>query len=433
MSNNITKPAAATLAAANASITAKPTENSSVSSKSGEPDEVITFLKGTSVTVFPELSSATTVVKAVPRNELFLSLGDLSFAVPKAFTKFGLQPAHCGPNVVFLNATDDAFYVQKLQKPQARLWVLGNSASNSGYVKRRLFEGGFARNIQVEFVCTALFELFATKDGLDTVYYNGEPVDLPDLVLVRVGAKVDYFGLAVLRQLERMGVTVLNGSSSIEISRDKLQTMQYLAGHGLPIPKTLLARFPISIETLEKELEYPLILKKSSGSQGVGIMKVTSSAQLEELVDMLDTKDPLIFQEFIKASSGRDIRVFVVGGRVVASMMRIARSGYKANVHQGGRVEPLKISASVEWLCLEVVRIIGLDCAGVDLLVDTDSVKICEVNSSPGFDGLEKATGIDITTNIMSYIKLRLGVWRVPKRFREVKKGVAVSASEGVV
>lgn len=392
-------------------------------------DKAYSFLRRTGAP-FAEHDAPTTVIHAVAGDPRYASVGDRAIAVPTSFIQYGLRPTHQGSKVFFLDASDNAFYHQQLSEPSVTVWCLGNSDSTEGYVKRRLFESAFSKNIQMNFMATSHFELFATKDGLDTVYYDGNPVELPDIILVRVGALVDYFGLAVIRQLERMGVTVLNGSTSIEISRDKLQTMQFLAAHGLPIPKTLLARFPFNIETLEKELSYPVILKKSSGSQGKGIIKVSSSEQLEELVDLLDTKDPLIFQEFIKASSGRDLRVYVVGGRVVASMMRIAAKGYKANVHQGGLVEAVEISPQVEWLVLEVVRIIGLDCAGVDLLIDEDTFKICEVNSSPGFKGLETATGSDVAASIVQYIKLRLGVWRTPKRFKEIKKGVAVSTKD---
>jgi len=232
-------------------------------------------------------------------------------------------------------------------------------------------------------------------------------------VIVRVGAAVDYFGLAVLRHIEQIGVLVLNRLAGIEVSRDKLLTVQHLAAHGLPIPKTVLAKFPIKLDTIKREFEYPIIIKKASGSQGKGIIKVDTHEQLEDLVDMLDTGKPLIFQEYVSASSGKDLRVFVIGGRVVGAMMRIAAKGnFKANVHQGASVKPVKISPQVEWLVLETVRIVGLDIAGVDLLIDKTTYKICEVNSSPGFEGLEKACGENIAIKMFQYMKMRLGVWR---------------------
>lgn len=254
------------------------------------------------------------------------------------------------------------------------------------------------------------FELVCSKDGLETILYNGKPVDLPDCIITRVGASVDYFGLAVIRQLEKMGGLILNPRSSIEISRDKLLTVQHLAAHGLPIPKTILAKFPMNIDTIKKEFSYPVIIKKASGSQGKGIIKVDTHEQMTDLMEMIDVGKPLIFQEMIQASKGRDLRVFVIGGRVIGAMMRIASgNNFKANVHQGGSVKAVQVSSQVEWLVLETVKIIGLDIAGVDLLIDKDTYKICEVNSSPGFEGLEVALGIDIATCMFQYMKMRLG------------------------
>ena len=153
-----------------------------------------------------------------------------------------------------------------------------------------------------------------------------------------------------------------------------------------------------------------------------------SHAQLEDLVDMLDTGKPLIFQEFVAASSGKDLRVFVIGGRVVGAMMRLAAKGnFKANVHQGGSVKPVKISPQVEWLVLETVKIVGLDIAGVDLLIDRNTYKICEVNSSPGFEGLEKALGENIGIKMFLYCKMRLGVWR---RGGKLGRGITVPVQD---
>lgn len=194
------------------------------------------------------------------------------------------------------------------------------------------------------------FELVASKDGLEEILYEGSKVTLPDCVMTRVGANVGYFGLAVIRHLENLGCLMFNGLKSIEISRDKLLTVQYLAAHGLPIPKTILAKFPMNLQTIKREFTYPIIVKKASGSQGIGVIKVDTHEQMEDLVDMLDTGKPLIFQEMITASYGKDLRVFVIGGRVVGAMMRTAAKGnFKANVHQGGTVRKVKLSAQVKY------------------------------------------------------------------------------------
>eukprot|EP00474_Spongospora_subterranea_P003517 CRZ03975.1 hypothetical protein [Spongospora subterranea] len=363
-----------------------------------------------------ESNSSTCLIDALPACETYANLGSISVCVPASFIPFGLRPVHCGPSVIYLNAEDPAFYLQKLPSPVLTLWVLCRNDEMTGWVARRLWETSFARNVALRVVDTGKFELLATKDGLENILYDGVKIEMPDIVLVRTGAAIDYFGLAVVRQLEKMGVTVLNGCQSIEISRDKLQTMQVMAAHGLPIAKTLLAKFPINLKVVEDHFVYPIIVKKSSGSQGKGIILVKDHEDLEDLVDLLDPKEPLIFQEFLSHSKGRDLRVLVVGGRVVTCMMRVANKGFKANVHQGGSVRPVTISPQVEWLVLEATRLTGLDIAGVDLLIDKDTYKICEINSSPGFEGLEKATGFDVASATLAYINLRMGLYRIPRR-----------------
>lgn len=156
-----------------------------------------------------------------------------------------------------------------------------------------------------------------SSDGLDHIYYAGEKVtEMPDAVIPRMGAKIDYFALAVVRQLQKMDCLMFNDLNSLEISRDKLKTLQTLGAVNLPVPKTMIAKFPLEYHAINKTFTYPLILKKSSGSQGKGVMLVQSEQHLKDMEDMLNFKNPLIFQEYIKSSHGRDIRVFVVGGKV---------------------------------------------------------------------------------------------------------------------
>jgi len=299
---------------------------------------------------------------------------------------------------------------------------------NEMYVKRRLWEAAWKKNIAVQIKSYKKFDLFASTDGLEQILYDGKQCDqLPDCLMVRVGAKVTYFGLAVIRQFEKMGVVVLNDFKSVDISRDKLHTLQTLAAHGIPIPKTIVTNFPLKIDTLERELKYPLIVKKTSGSQGKGVLKVDSRNHLEDIEDLLDPNTPLIFQEFLENTKGRDIRVFVCGGVIVGSMMRIATKGFKSNVHQGGKVKPVKLDNQIRWLVLETVKLCGLDIAGVDLLIDKDNYKVCEINSSPGFEGLEHAIGLDIAGSIFDFIKFRLGVWRIHTPSTKRGKKIAIS------
>jgi gamma-F420-2:alpha-L-glutamate ligase len=325
-----------------------------------------------------------------------------------------LKPQVIGETgIVFYNAQDLTYYQRELSDPLLTVWLLTHNANDLKYVNKRLFEVAYAQNIQLRIMETHKFDLISSSDGLDEIYYDGKGVKLPDCVFPRLGANIDYFGMAVIRQLENAHLLVLNPIHSMIISRDKLYQVQHLAITGLPFPKTMIAKFPVDFKTVEKVFpEYPIVLKRSSGSQGKGVMLCHSREQLGDIADMIDTSKPLIFQEYIKKSHGRDIRVFVVGGKAIGGMMRIAKKGFKANFHLGGSVKPVKLSPAIEWLAIEAARCVGLDIAGVDILIDDDSYKICEINSSPGFQGFELATGINVPDRIFDFIKIRLGLWR---------------------
>ncbi|MFC2159977.1 RimK family alpha-L-glutamate ligase, partial [Actinomycetota bacterium] len=194
----------------------------------------------------------------------------------------------------------------------------------------------------------------------------------------------------------------------------KLATLQLLATNNIPIPKTMLAKFPINISAVEKEFEYPLIIKTITGSQGKGVFLLEDNNKLNDLATLMeiskDSKTNLILQEFISFSKGRDIRVIVIGGRTIGAMLRTAKGkNFKANYSAGGLVEPYELNPAIEWLSIESSRLIGLDIAGVDILFDKDNnYRICEINSYPGFEGFEKATGINVPEEIFNYINLRL-------------------------
>lgn len=219
--------------------------------------------------------------------------------------------------------------------------------------------------------------------------------------------------LALIRHFEKLGVFVLNTADAIAKAKDKLHTLQILASRNLPIPKTLLAKFPINQQILEKEFTYPFVMKKISGSLGKGVLLIKTPQQLEDILGLLEDQinnlqPNLIFQEFIKHSQGRDLRVIVIGGKVIGVMQRKAKAGdFRANFNAGGSVSNFKITPEIEWLAIEAANALGLGIAGVDLLFDTDSYKICEVNSSPQFEGFEQATGINIPQKIFEFISLK--------------------------
>lgn len=261
----------------------------------------------------------------------------VTIEVSKAeYEKYDLRPQVVGINrITFLDAQNLEFYKRKLKEPIMRVWILSDvDEKKIKYTNKRLFEEARRMNIQLDIMYIPKFDLVCQKDGMNAILYDGEPVtEMPDCVFPRLGATVDYFGMAVVRHLEKMDTLVLNPVDSLDVSKDKLYTLQHLGSYGLPIPKTMIAKFPIDIKAIEREFTYPLILKKSSGSQGKGVMLVRDADALEDISTMVDTSQPLIIQEFIEKSSGRDIRVLVVGGKAIGGMMRIANKGFKVRMN----------------------------------------------------------------------------------------------------
>ena len=186
---------------------------------------------------------------------------------------------------------------------------------------------------------------------------------------------------------------------------------QILAQAGLPIPKTLLTRFSCKAELVEKQVGFPCVLKVVTGSHGAGVYLCENAKQFEdlsELISSLDSKTSMIIQEYISHSEGRDLRVIVIGGRVVGAMQRTSTDGsFKANISRGGQGEAYDVDDEMEMLAIQVAKVLDLDIAGVDLLFHPDGYRICEANSAPGFKGFEKALDINIPRKVFDYVKLR--------------------------
>ncbi|MGJ3240065.1 MAG: ATP-grasp domain-containing protein [Anaerolineae bacterium] len=258
-------------------------------------------------------------------------------------------------------------------------------------------------------------DIIVTRDDRKSVLVDGKVTPLPDFLIPRMGASTTYYALAIIRHLERLGVTVINSSTAIEAVRDKLYTQQILAASNLPVPKTMLARFPVNVDLVEKQLGFPVVVKTISGSHGSGVYLSENRDNFADISTLLNSTKPdtnIILQEFIASSHGQDLRVIVVGGRVVACMRRFSTDdNFKANVSRGGGSEPYAVTPEIEMLALESARILELDIAGVDLLFDGDHFAICEVNSSPGFAGMERAHEglVNIAEAIYQYALVRLG------------------------
>jgi len=293
-------------------------------------------------------------------------------------------------------------------------WMLVKDRFWESYETNRLIEEFQKQDIDIQLVDPNTVDIFVNKENRQSILVNGEPSDLPKFVFPRTGSGTTYHIKAVIRHFERMGVPVINSSDAIDNVKDKLYTHQILAQSNLDIPKTMLLRYPIDIDFVEKNIGFPVIVKKISGSYGRGVFLCEDKKQLRQLVTMAElTKKSydIIIQEFIKDTWGKDLRVFVVNDKVVGCMMRQATDDdFRANITRGGEGFPYEVNEQIEWLSSESSKALGLDIAGVDLLFDNGGYKICEVNSNPGFEGMEKFTKKNIAGEIVSFIKLKLGL-----------------------
>ncbi len=241
-----------------------------------------------------------------------------------------------------------------------------------------------------------------------SVYYRDRmhPLRDYDVVIPRIGASVTEYGLAVVNQFDMMGIPVVNNSQPIARARDKLRSLQLLTRHDVDIPRTVIARNPGQIQRAIKMVGgVPVILKLIRGTQGVGVMLVDKEEQVESIIETVwILGQDILIQEFVKESEGKDIRALVVGDRVVAAMRREARIGeFRANIHRGAGAAPLTLAPAYEWAAVMASRVMALQVAGVDLLESRTGPKVMEINSSPGFEGLEVATGVDVARSIIEY------------------------------
>jgi len=292
-------------------------------------------------------------------------------------------------------------------------WMLVKDKFWKSYETNRLIEEFQKQDIEVQLVDPTTVDIFVNKDNKKSILVNGLESDLPKFVFPRTGSGTTYYIKAVIRHFERMGVPVINSSDAIDNVKDKLYTHQILAQSNLDIPNTMLLKHPIDIDFVEKNIGFPVIVKKISGSYGRGVFLCENKKQLNQLITMAElTKKSydIIIQEFVKDTWGKDLRVFVVNNKVVGCMMRQSTDDdFRANLSRGGEGFPYEVNEQIEWLSSEASKALGLDIAGVDLLFQNGGYKICEVNSNPGFEGMENFTKKNIAKEIVSFIKLKLG------------------------
>jgi gamma-F420-2:alpha-L-glutamate ligase len=258
------------------------------------------------------------------------------------------------------------------------------------------------------------FDLVVDSEHSWSAIYQGRALPKPDLILPRTGSETSYFTLAVLRHFERLGVAIANGPDAVESVADKLHTLQILASARLPIPKTILGKFPADGGLVERELGFPVVVKKLRGTRGNGVLLAQNRAQFDDLANLLDGAAPgadFLFQQYIKASHGRDVRVVVVHGRIIAAMERISGDGgFKSNISLGGVAKPYRPPAEMAALALSVAQELKLDIAGVDILFDENGYRVCEANSAPGFQGLERACAIDAPKLMLLAMSKKFGL-----------------------
>jgi ribosomal protein S6--L-glutamate ligase len=275
------------------------------------------------------------------------------------------------------------------------------------YSHRRMKEAAEARGHALDIVNTLRCYMNIASRRPE-IYYNGEKLPLYDAVIPRIGASVTFYGLAVLRQFEMMGVFPLNESVAIGRSRDKLRSMQILARDGIGLPVTTFAHDPKQTEEVLKLAGgAPLVIKLLEGTQGIGVVLADTDRSAKSVIEAFRGADVnIMVQEFIKEAGGTDIRALVVGGKVVAAMKRTgAADDFRSNLHRGGSAEPIRISPEERSTALRAAKSMGLNVCGVDMLRSNHGPVVMEVNSSPGLEGIEKATGIDIAGKIIEFLE----------------------------
>jgi ribosomal protein S6--L-glutamate ligase len=240
------------------------------------------------------------------------------------------------------------------------------------------------------------------------LFYRGKRVSHYDAVLPRIGPSITYFGSAVVRQFAQMGVFCVNSSVGIANSRDKLRSLQILSRHDIGIPATSFVRDRADVlPAIARVGGAPVIIKLLDGTQGVGVILADSIKVAEAIIETPQSaRQNVLIQKFVAESKGRDIRAFVVGDRVVAAMRRTAQGQeFRSNVHRGGRAEPTTLDPVYARTAVRATQIMGLRIAGVDMLETADGPQVMEVNSSPGLEGIENATGKDVAGAIVEYIE----------------------------
>jgi len=275
------------------------------------------------------------------------------------------------------------------------------------YSTRRLKEAGEARGHQVDIIDTTKCYMDITSDN-PTVRYKGKALPFYDAIIPRIGASISFYGTSVVRQFEMAGTFSINEAVAIGRSRDKLRSLQLLSREGIGLPRTGFANHPGKIPDLLKNVGgAPVVIKLLEGTQGIGVVLAETKKVAESIIEAFMGLDAnILVQEYIKEAGGADIRCLVVGGKVVAAMKRQGAEGeFRSNLHRGGRATIVKLSPAERKTAVDAAKTMGLNMSGVDILRSNNGPVVMEVNSSPGLEGIEKATKKDIAGMIIEYLE----------------------------
>lgn len=276
------------------------------------------------------------------------------------------------------------------------------------YSNQRIMEAALKRGHEIEFVNVGGCYIKVDSNTCEILHAEGKKLEKVDYVIPRIKPAMTFYGATIVRQFEMMGIPCLNKSDAITKSRDKLHTLQILARHKLNIPTTSFANSSYKTKDLIKLVGgAPLVVKLLEGTKGVGVVLVETGKAAESVINAFRSLEAdILVQHYIKESKGQDIRCFVIGDQVVAAMERIAQEGeFRANIHLGATARAIEITEEEKRIAVQAAKIVGLEVAGVDMVRSHTGAKILEVNSSPGLEGIEGATGIDIADKMIEFLE----------------------------
>ena len=288
------------------------------------------------------------------------------------------------------------------------IWLLlKHKTSLNSYETNRLKDEG-----NVEVILHKNVDVIIDRDDRKSIRVKNKVLDLPDVILPRTGSGTGYFGTSVIRHFESLNIPVVNSSECINTVKDKLYFHQMMQKGGMPTPKTMFVKNPVNCKLVEKTVGFPCVVKVLTGSYGKGVYLSSSRSNFKDLMEMIHnikTDEGILVQEYIKSNPGEDLRVIVVGGKVLGAMKRSSKDGsFKANISRGGKAENYKLNETIEELAINTCALLNLEVGGVDILFDGSGYKLCEANSAPGFKEFKKTTEINVAKAIIDYSKSKV-------------------------